>query len=314
MQRFKNILLVMDDEAPPSHVFERAIALARRNHARITVAGVIEALPREMRMLVPAIGLHDLLDLAVQEQLAQLELLVEPERQEGLEIRTRVLCGTPFLEIIRETLREGHDLVMITAEDKAALGEAVFGSTSMHLLRKCPCPVWVINPGQRHKYARVLAAVDPATSDESHQALNVKIMELAIALSRTEGGELHIVHAWLPYHERVLALGRRMSEEQKERIAQECGTLHEGAFAALVRRFEMQDLRVQTHLVKGDAGSLIPALARNKHIDVVVMGTVCRAGIAGLFIGNTAERVLRRVNCSVLTVKPEGFVTPVKPG
>lgn len=105
-----------------------------------------------------------------------------------------------------------------------------------------------------------------------------------------------------------------MSEEQKERIAQECGTLHAGAFAGLVRRFEMQDLRVQTHLVKGEAGSLIPALARHRHIDVIVMGTVCRTGIAGLFIGNTAERVLRRVNCSILAVKPEGFVTPVKPG
>jgi hypothetical protein len=43
------------------------------------------------------------------------------------------------------------------------------------------------------------------------------------------------------------------------------------------------------------------------------MGTLARTGIAGLFIGNTAEAVLHQVNCSVLTVKPEGFVTPVKP-
>jgi len=43
------------------------------------------------------------------------------------------------------------------------------------------------------------------------------------------------------------------------------------------------------------------------------MGTVCRTGVAGLFIGNTAEKVLRQVDCSLLTVKPEGFVTPVAP-
>jgi universal stress protein E len=42
------------------------------------------------------------------------------------------------------------------------------------------------------------------------------------------------------------------------------------------------------------------------------MGTVSRAGIAGLLIGNTAEKVLPQVDCSMLTVKPEGFVTPVK--
>jgi nucleotide-binding universal stress UspA family protein len=33
--------------------------------------------------------------------------------------------------------------------------------------------------------------------------------------------------------------------------------------------------------------------------------------VAGLFIGDTAEKVLRQVDCSVLTVTPEGFVTPV---
>jgi nucleotide-binding universal stress UspA family protein len=46
-------------------------------------------------------------------------------------------------------------------------------------------------------------------------------------------------------------------------------------------------------------------------IDLLVMGTVCRTGIAGFLIGNTAEEVLNQVDCSVLTVKPEGFETPV---
>ena len=32
-----------------------------------------------------------------------------------------------------------------------------------------------------------------------------------------------------------------------------------------------------------------------------------------LIIGNTAEEVLNQVDCSVLTVKPEGFVSPVRP-
>lgn len=33
--------------------------------------------------------------------------------------------------------------------------------------------------------------------------------------------------------------------------------------------------------------------------------------MTGFFIGNTAETVLAQVDCSVLSVKPEGFVTPV---
>ena len=45
--------------------------------------------------------------------------------------------------------------------------------------------------------------------------------------------------------------------------------------------------------------------------ELVVMGTICRTGLPGFFIGNTAETVLQSVDCAVLTVKPEGFVTPV---
>ena len=42
------------------------------------------------------------------------------------------------------------------------------------------------------------------------------------------------------------------------------------------------------------------------------MGTVSRTGVTGFLIGNTAEKVLRQVDCSVLVVKPDKFVTPVK--
>jgi len=54
-------------------------------------------------------------------------------------------------------------------------------------------------------------------------------------------------------------------------------------------------------------------MARQLDADLVVMGTVGRSGIAGLFIGNTAEMVLEQVQCSVLAIKPPGFVSPVEP-
>lgn len=66
------------------------------------------------------------------------------------------------------------------------------------------------------------------------------------------------------------------------------------------------------YLLKGDAGDLTSELAQAKAIDLIVIGTVSRKGIAGFLIGNTAEKVLQQVNCSVLTIKPEGFTSPVK--
>ena len=79
-------------------------------------------------------------------------------------------------------------------------------------------------------------------------------------------------------------------------------------------RFNLNALPHKVHLLKGDPAALIVDLARKKRIELVVMGTVCRTGLAGFFIGNTAEKVVQEIDCSVLAVKPDGFVTPVKLG
>ena len=46
-------------------------------------------------------------------------------------------------------------------------------------------------------------------------------------------------------------------------------------------------------------------------MDLIVMGTIVRTGVAGALMGNTAEHVLDQVECSVLTIKPDGFISPV---
>ncbi|HRE31359.1 MAG TPA: universal stress protein, partial [Candidatus Berkiella sp.] len=34
--------------------------------------------------------------------------------------------------------------------------------------------------------------------------------------------------------------------------------------------------------------------------------------IPGFIIGNTAENVLQKISCSLLALKPNGFISPVK--
>lgn len=52
--------------------------------------------------------------------------------------------------------------------------------------------------------------------------------------------------------------------------------------------------------------------ARNQNIDLIVMGTHGRSGVAHALIGSVTERVVRKAPCPVLTVRPEGhqFVMP----
>ena len=81
--------------------------------------------------------------------------------------------------------------------------------------------------------------------------------------------------------------------------------------AALVRPFGERAVNVRTECVKGDPRIVIPRYATTRKVDLVVMGTVGRSGLAGFLMGNTAEAVLRELRGSVLAIKPAGFVTPV---
>jgi len=314
MKRFKKILLVSSENAGARATLARAVELAKRNRARLTLVEVVEELPRELRTLITATVPVELRKLAIKERKERLEAIVAPLVEDGVRATAAVVYGTPFLEIIREVLRKKYDLVILTAEGRGGVKERLFGSTSLHLMRKCPCPVWVMKPTRSRRYSRILAAVDPHPSDPEGAALNVKILDLATSLARLEKSLLHVVHVWRLPHEAMYRSGRtRIPKRKLEAMRAGVRDQARKSLDELVAGYALQDLRHRVHLLEGEPRVLLPELVQQERIDLIVMGTVCRTGIPGFLIGNTAEHVLQHVDASVLTVKPEGFVTPVTP-
>jgi len=303
MRRFQKILFV-NSPADTAPALQRAIRLARANEACLTVAQVGEAFPPGLS------GLEGELR-RLQEQEAR--VLTESIQAEGLAVEMRLLRGTPFLEIIREVVRGGHDLVIKPAGGGGGLSTMLFGSTDLHLLRKCPCPVWIIKPTKRKKYARILAAVDPDPGEKANAELNTLILDLATSLAQREGSELHIVHAWRMAYEATLRSGRaHLPKSEVDRLVRDTRKAHKRWLERLLGSYDMKALSAKVHLQKGDPGDVVPALAQKKRVELIVMGTVARTGIPGFFIGNTAEKTLAAVDCSVLAVKPKAFSTPVE--
>lgn len=312
MQRFRNILLAIEGESRADDALDRAAALACRNRAKLTIARTRPAMPPELLRLTLPIEPESLLQLAADQHLAEIEQLAQPWRKH-LCIDTKVLWGTPFLEIIREVLTQEHDLVIVPAANAHSLGSPFFASTSRHLMRKCPCPVWVLNPATRGvPYKTVLAAVEVLARDDKHRSLNRDIMKLATSLARMETSELHVIHAWRPWTHTTFQLENGYSRQFTYDTAVQSEQEHRRALDELIEKSDIDGLIVHKHLVYGDSGESIADTAAGLPADVIVMGTVCRTGIPGFFIGNTAEAVLNHVKCSVLTVKPAGFVTPVQ--
>ena len=88
----------------------------------------------------------------------------------------------------------------------------------------------------------------------------------------------------------------------------------ENRLADLVEKAREVGIVADSHVVVGKSWlELIRQVLRKQH-DLVVMGTVGRAGISGFITGNTAKRLLPRIPCSLLAVKPPGFQSPVSLG
>ncbi len=307
MKRFRNILLYGKKKADIQASLELAEFIARKNDARLTVVDVIsEELNYYSQMMSVYQKTLHLKDMVFENRLTELRHLTGALKNKGLDISANVFVGTPFLELIKEVIRGKYDLLIVTAEGKSEFKDMLFGTTTMHLMRKCPCPVWALKPGEQTHFKQILAAVDPDPSQEENRKLNIKILELASSLAILQKSELHVLHAW-DVPKRYLDFLRN----DLEKITGDAQNMHKSWLGALLEKHTVSIKESQTHLIKGDPGIEIPRYVNEKGIDLIVMGTVSRTGIAGLLMGNTAEKILFRVDCAVMAVKPEGFESPV---
>ncbi|MEJ2649826.1 MAG: universal stress protein, partial [Sedimentisphaerales bacterium] len=136
MKRFKNILCVAKPGETSRPAIERAISLAQQNQASLTIVGVVQKVVAGINMPEGGPISNELQAAIKREHEERLMPLINPYREQ-IDIDFKVLTGEPFLEIIRQVLRCGHDLVIKVPETQDWLDQFL-GSEDMHLLRKCP--------------------------------------------------------------------------------------------------------------------------------------------------------------------------------
>ena len=304
MDRFKNVLVLLPPDQPVHVVVKTADTLARENEARVTLVDVIDVDGGGRFWRSPKSGemLEKALVEASEQRLAQVARLFK-EVEPSIAVRT----GADFIEVIRQVYEGDHDLVMVGSQPRSS-ATARLDPTVTHLLRKCPVPVWVVD--ESHEEGDVVVALGPDYDNES-RFLNRTLLELGASLAARKEVDLHVVHAWRVVGESLL-LGGRVSlpdEQAKELIAES-----ESAARQLVSKAmaEVPSTEIATiHLMRGRPEDRIIEVVDDLRPSVVVMGTVARRGLAGMIIGNTAEKLMLTLDASVMAVKPPWFESPV---
>lgn len=310
MQRFKNILAHVNPASDVQPALERGVSLAWHNSAKLTAIAVVEEYLIQTHAILRSIHPSDALETLGLEYRLQLEKIVQPYRDAGLAINTIVARGNVFLEVIRAAIGRNHDLVIKTVMSEGIFHRTFFGSTDMHLLRKCPTPLWLIRPGEPGAFRRILVSLDPDMQDGIKHELGMKLLALATSLADMDKAEIMIVHAWRACEEDTFR--KHMEPKRFEEYVRKWGQESSNRVWRFVSAFGGEIRPESLHLIQGEPGFVIPKFVEDHCVDLVVMGTLGGRSQYGMFIGDTAERILHRVECSVLALKPYGFVSPVR--
>lgn len=313
-------ILAVADTSETQIALESALILAETHGASLEVIACVE----------PPHDLSILSRLSDQDPGTLIEEAVEHTRMKvsarlaeimpGRQVELFVAVGKTYLEIIRHVARSDFDFVVKKAEPLSGMDRFLFASTDQHLLRKCPCPVWLLTPSAPKRPRRILAAIDldvlDAEEPETLMALNRRVIDAACVIASTPDAEIVVLHAWdVPAEGMVWAFSSGSDARlSADRYVNEIRNARHEAMSRFLAQLQVDNRprpSLVPRLVRGVPETVIKEQSHAIGADVVVMGTVARTGLSGVFIGNTAENIINSLQCPVVAVKPESFVSPL---
>ena len=305
---YRNILVATDFSPHADAALKQGVWLAERTGAKVTLA---HSLPNIRRLLESASyeGKKDFLygegsafhHEVERESLAKMRQMLERAQIASDLVHPITLLGAPHLQITNAIQSDGYDLVLAGTRGMSPWQQFLVGSTAKRLVRNCPSSVWIVKGESHAPPKRVLAATD--FSDVSRKAVKE-----AVYIANQAEAELHLVHVIdsLDATEEILSripdgssLRNEVNHEARRRLDDFVASLNLGTRP------------VQLHMSYGTPWQEIDLLIKHLHVDLVVLGTIGRSGIRELLLGNTAEKILDSCDCSILTVKPADFVSPI---
>jgi universal stress protein E len=286
------------------NAFRRALWAAQASGATLTLLTVLPRHQGPLWYVSPAGVIDpplrpDAVDEAARHTLTE---LVRDAWDQGVKAGGTLAGGTGWVEIIRQVTQEKFDLLVVGTHDPHGLRRLLLGSTAQKLLHDCPCPVWVSKLTGEVAPRRVLIASDLSVLSDDAVRHGLKLAHLAGAQAHV----LNVVDYALDRH-----WSATLADDSTTKYHTEVRTEVRQALQSQVQRCGGggAEATVQVHVVDGDglADHAILQFARDHQIDLLVMGTMARHGLSGALLGNTVERLLPELPCSVLAVKPADF-------
>ncbi len=219
-------------------------------------------------------------------------------------IHAEVRIGHPFTELIEACRAHNADLMIMGAKGSKNEPHRI-GAITAKCVRKAPLDVLVVRQDAPGPFKHIVTCVD--FSENSARAV-----QCALHLAQQDGASLDCLNVYqsaiamsLDYGSFApslpVAVDPQAIEAWRKDLDAFLAPLIAGADGIPVTALVNERVNIREAILEH---------VENSHADLVVLGTRGKTGLRELLIGTTAETIVQHAPCSILAVKPAGFVSP----
>lgn len=287
MKLLKNILLATDFGKSSEYVLENAMSMAKKFDSTITP---IFVLPENIENNKAKGMLKDF-------ALDQLNLTTSKIKAAGIETSEAILDHGIFSKrIVNAAEKINANMIIIGAGEKSEGDSFILGSNAKKIIKKSSKPVFVIKSKSNLAIHTICCPID--FSLESKRAL-----KNAITLAHRFKAKLIVLSVYDAPE--FYSLSHRI--DVTEEIAS-IRNVHEREFNEFISPFNFDGIDVSLEIVQGEPAEQIIIEAKKHKADLVVIGTTGKSGISKILMGSVAEKVIRNIPNSFITLKQEDLI------
>jgi nucleotide-binding universal stress UspA family protein len=304
--KITDVLYATDLSEASAHAAEWAIAVAGFYNASITALHVVSPI----LVSVPGLGTSIPGESIEETERERLRRDVAARFSQTLthvnQPDVRIDVGEPTHRILERAAGLPADLIVMGTHGTSGFEHLVLGSVTEKVLRRACCPVLTVPPRaqatSRLPFRRLLCAID-----FSHSSLGA--LELALSLAKQSDAALTLLHVleW-PWEEPPPPPVEALPIEQGVALAEFRRYCEQSAKKRL-ESLVPDSLRVSQRPVgrvrSGKSYVQILQTAAEEGTDLIVIGVHGRNPLDMALFGSTANQIVRRATCPVLTLRSE---------
>lgn len=280
----EKILFATDFSSASQQAFQVALSLIKAFQSEMIILHVLPDIKDYSQTM----------DFLTKQAARELKSMQQKMKQLGIgEAKVITSLGNPYEQIVQYAGRLNVNLIIIGAGETDENDRVQIGITAERVIRDSEKPVWIVKLDGTFEVKKVLCPVD--FSESSQRALFN-----AIHLCRHFQADLTVLTVIPLLSTLSKGMGTAAQKEQKalEKSIQK-------RFESFLKPFDFYQVKWQKEMVHGKPHQEILSAANEKQMDLIIMGTAGRKGLAKFLIGSVTEKVIRELPTSIITVKSE---------